>query len=72
MLDRLLSSLLEAGNAFADVRGGLSGIMNAKKVDITHCCYEAETSLGKVVQIVSSSIPLSLSREQSKNDRMVE
>lgn len=47
MLQRLLSSLLEPSNTFADVRGGQSGIMNANKVDITYCCYEAETSLGK-------------------------
>lgn len=47
MLEELLPSLLEPDNVIAEVGEGHSGLVHAKKEDITHCHYEAETFLGK-------------------------
>lgn len=47
MLEELLPSLMEPDNVIAEVGEGHSGLVHAKKEDITHCHYEAETFLGK-------------------------
>lgn len=47
MLEELLSSLLKPNSVIAEVEEGDSGLVHAKKEDITHCHYEAETFLGK-------------------------
>lgn len=47
MFEELLPSLLETDNITAGVREGLSDLVHAKREDITHCYYEAETFFGK-------------------------
>lgn len=47
MFEELLPSLLETDNVIAELREGLSDLVHAKREDITHCYYEAETFFGK-------------------------
>lgn len=47
MLEELLPSLLKPNDVIAEVEDQHSGLVHAKKEDITHCRYEAETFLLK-------------------------